>query len=138
MTTASSRGYAVECGAAPDGPQLVPAIKRVVRRTGRVPGAVTADRGYGQAAVERDLQELGVRTVAIPPQATPSPARKSIEHSHGFRRLISGRPGAKADQLPQAPLQLGPGLLDGKNGAAIWCGHGVFAHNLVKISDLAG
>ena len=22
--------------------------------------------------------------------------------------------------------------LDGRNGAAIWCGHGVFAHNLVK------
>jgi transposase, IS5 family len=74
MTTASSRGYAVECGAAPDGPQLVPAIKRVVRRTGRVPGAVTADRGYGQAAVERDLQELGVRTVAFPP-GRPHPHR---------------------------------------------------------------
>ena len=28
-------------------------------------------------------------------------------------------------------------LLDGKNGAAIWCGHGVFTHNLVKISALA-
>ena len=28
--------------------------------------------------------------------------------------------------------------LDGRKGAAIWCGHGVFAHNLVKISALAG
>ena len=28
--------------------------------------------------------------------------------------------------------------LDSTNGAAIWCGHGVFAHNLVKISALAG
>jgi len=27
-------------------------------------------------------------------------------------------------------------LLNGRNGAAIWCGHGVFAHNLVKISAL--
>jgi transposase, IS5 family len=27
--------------------------------------------------------------------------------------------------------------LDGRQGAAIWCGHGVFAHNLVKISSLA-
>ena len=27
---------------------------------------LTADRGYGLARVERDLQELGVRTVAIP------------------------------------------------------------------------
>ena len=27
--------------------------------------------------------------------------------------------------------------LDGRQGAAIWCGHGVFAHNLIKISALA-
>lgn len=28
--------------------------------------------------------------------------------------------------------------LDTRHGAAILCGHGVFAHNLVKISALAG
>jgi IS5 family transposase len=27
--------------------------------------------------------------------------------------------------------------LDGREGAAIWCGHGVFAHNLTKIAALA-
>ena len=27
--------------------------------------------------------------------------------------------------------------LDGRGGAAIWCAHGDFAHNLVKISALA-
>src|SRR6266536_4690360 len=59
--------YRAGLGAAPDGPQLAPAIERIRRRAGRVPGAVTADRGYGQPAVERDLRELGVRTVAIPP-----------------------------------------------------------------------
>src|ERR1700689_860651 len=26
-----------------------------------------------------------------------------------------------------------PPRLDGREGASIWCGHGVFAHNLVKI-----
>ena len=26
--------------------------------------------------------------------------------------------------------------MDGLAGARIWCGHGVFAHNLVKISGL--
>src|SRR5262249_57996025 len=36
--------YRVEYGAAPDGPQLPPAIERISRRVGRVPGAVTADR----------------------------------------------------------------------------------------------
>jgi IS5 family transposase len=28
-------------------------------------------------------------------------------------------------------------MLDGLTGARIWCGHGVFAHNLTKISILA-
>ena len=131
--------YAVECGAVPDGPQLVPAVKRVTRRAGRVPRAVTADRGYGQASVERDLQELGVRTVAIPRRARPSPARKTIERSRGFRKLVKWRTGCEGRI---SYLKRGYGwdrtLLDGRNGAAIWCGHGVFAHNLVKISALAG
>ena len=87
--------YAVECGAVSDGPQLVPAIKRMARRTGQVPRAVTADRGYGQASVEHDLHELGVRTVAIPRRARPSPARKTIEHSRGFRRLVKWRTGCE-------------------------------------------
>jgi IS5 family transposase len=104
-----------------------------------VPRAVTADRGYGQAAVERDLRELGVRTVAIPRQAATSPARKAVEHGRGFRRLVKWRTGCEGRI---SYLKRGYGwdrtLLDGRNGAAIWCGHGVSAHNLVKISALAG
>jgi IS5 family transposase len=131
--------YGVEYGAAPDGPQLLPAMERVTRRTGRVPRAVTADRGYGQPAVERDLHDLGVQTVAIPRQAATSQSRKSIEHGRSFRKLVKWRTGCEGRI---SYLKRGYGwdrtLLDGKNGAAIWCGHGVFAHNLVKISALAG
>jgi transposase, IS5 family len=131
-------GYSVELGAAPDGPQLVPAVKRIHRRTGRMPGAVTADRGYGQPAVERDLHDLGVRTVAIPRQAKTSATRKTIEHSRSFHRLVKWRTGSEGRI---SYLKRGYGWdrtrLDGRNGAAIWCGHGVFAHNLVKIAALA-
>jgi transposase, IS5 family len=130
--------YAVEYGAAPDGPQLLPAVQRVSRRAGRVPRAVTADRGYGQAVVERDLQELGVRTVAIPRQATTSAARKKLEHSRSFHKLVKWRTGSEGRI---SYLKRGYGWdrtrLDGKHGAAIWCGHGVFAHNLLKIGALA-
>jgi IS5 family transposase len=130
--------YAVEYGAAPDGPQLVPAVERVARRAGRVPRAVTADRGYGQASVERDLHGLGVQTVAIPRQAATSPSRKAVEHGRGFRRLVKWRTGCEGRI---SYLKRGYGWdrtrLDGRTGAAIWCGHGVFAHNLVKISALA-
>jgi transposase, IS5 family len=113
-------------------------LERVTRRAGRTPRAVTADRGYGQPAVEHDLQELGVRTVAIPRQATTSAARKTIEHSRGFHRLVKWRTGSEGRI---SYLKRGYGWdrtrLDGKKGAAIWCGHGVLAHNLVKISVLA-
>ena len=76
---------------------------------GRVPRAVTADRGYGQAAVERDLHAPGVRTVAIPRQATTSSgpqgrrARPRLPQT-GQMAYRLRRP----DQLPQTPLQLGP------------------------------
>jgi IS5 family transposase len=130
--------YSVELGAAPDGPQLVPAVKRIRRRTGRMPAAVTADRGYGQPAVERDLQELGVRTVAIPRQATTSPARKTLEHSRSFHRLVKWRTGSEG-RISYLKRSYGwdRTRLDGRQGAAIWCGHGVFTHNLVKIGALA-
>ena len=130
--------YNVEYGAAPDGPQLAPAIERVSRRTGRVPAAVTADRGYGQATYERDLQELGVRTVAIPRQGKASAARKTIEHSRSFHRLVKWRTGCEGRI---SYLKRGYGWdrtrLDGRDGATIWCGHGAFAHNLTKIGALA-
>jgi transposase, IS5 family len=130
--------YTVEYGAVPDGPQLVPAIARVARRAGCVPSTVTADRGYGQAAVERDLHTAGVRTVAIPRQATTSPARKAVEHGRGFRKLVKWRTGCEG-RISYLKHRYGwdRTRLDGRKGTAIWCGHGVFAHNLVKIGALA-
>jgi IS5 family transposase len=129
--------YAVEYGAAPDGPQLKPAIERIGHRAGHLPHAVTADRGYGQPVIERDLHTLGVRTVAIPRQATTSAARKAIEHSRGFHRLVKWRTGCEGRI---SYLKRGYGWdrtrLDGRQGATIWCGHGVFAHNLVKIAAM--
>jgi transposase, IS5 family len=130
--------YSVEYGAAPGGPQLAPAITRISRRTGSVPRAVTAGRGYGQPAVERDLHNLQVRTVAIPRQATTSAARKTLEHSRGFRKLVKWRTGCEGRI---SYLKRGHAWdrtrLDGRHGAALWCGHGVSARNLVKIAGMA-
>ena len=102
-----------------------------------MPRAATADRGYGQPAVERDLQALGVCTVAVPHQATISAARKITEHSRSFRRLVKWRTGSEG-RISYLKHTYGwdRTRLDGRHGAAIWCGHGVFAHNLVKIANL--
>jgi hypothetical protein len=45
-------------------------------RTARRPRTVTADRGYGEARVDNDLHELGVRTVVIPRKGRPGKARQ--------------------------------------------------------------
>jgi transposase, IS5 family len=129
--------HTVEAGAATDAPQLAPAVKRIRRRTGRPPRTVTADRGYGEASVERDLQNLGVRTVAIPRKAKTSRARREIEHSRGFRRLVKWRTGSEG-RISYLKRVYGwdRSRLDGQQGAAIWCGYGVFAHNLTKIGGL--
>ena len=93
--------------------------------SGACPPTVTADRGYGQAAVERDLHAAGVRTVAIPRQATTSATRKAAGHGRGFRKLVKWRTGCEGRI---GYLKRGYGWdrtrLDGRHGVAIWCGHG--------------
>jgi len=113
-------------------------VDRIRRRAGRVPRAVTADRGYGQPAFERDLQALGVCTVAISRQSTTPSARKTIEHARSFRKLVKWRTGCEGRiSYLKHTYRWDRTRLDGRHGAAIWCGHGVFAHNLVKIAALA-
>jgi IS5 family transposase len=71
------------------------AIARVTERIGRTPTAVTADRGYGYAAVEADLHEVGVRTVAIPRASKPGAKRREFEHRKAFRAKIKWRTGCE-------------------------------------------
>jgi transposase, IS5 family len=60
-------------GNPPDAPQLVPAVQRVIGVTGRPPGTVVADRGFGTAANDQALGALGVKRVGL--QRTGTPAR---------------------------------------------------------------
>ena len=128
----------VEIGNPADAPQLAPAIERITRRTGRTPRAVTADRGYGEASVERDLHELGVRHVAIPRKSKPSAARRELEHRRAFREKVKWRTGSEG-RINHIKRSYGwnRAELTSIHGARTWCGHGVFAHNLVKIGTLA-
>jgi IS5 family transposase len=127
----------VEVGNPADAPQLVPAIARITTRTGHTPRAVTADRGYGEASVERDLHELGVRAVAIPRRSKPSAARREFEHRRAFREKVKWRTGSEG-RINHIKRSYGWNRteLTGIVGARTWCGHGVFAHNLIKIGAL--
>jgi IS5 family transposase len=130
--------HTVELGNPVDAPQLAPAIARIIHRVGHSPRAVTADRGYGLASVERDLHDLGVRSVAIPRMSNPGVARREFEHRRAFRDKIKWRTGSEG-RINHLKRSYGwnRSELTGINGARTWCGHGVFAHNLVKISALA-
>lgn len=128
----------VEVGNPPDAPQLVPAITRIAERSRSTPRAVTADRGYGQASVEAELHSLGVRSVAIPRVSKPGAARREFEHRRAFREKVKWRTGSEG-RINHMKRSYGWNRteLTGINGVRTWCGHGVFAHNLVKIGTLA-
>ncbi len=99
----NASGVVVDClvhqGNPSDAGLIVPAIGRIGRRFGRVPYAVTADRGYGEAAVDAALEDLGVRTVAILRKGRPGARRRAVESSRPSAPSSSGGPGAKAASL---------------------------------------
>jgi IS5 family transposase len=129
----------VEIGNPPDAPMLEPAVERVIRRTGRPPDAVTADRGYGEDAVGEAIGALGVRDVALPTKGRPNAARRVVESKPGFQDLVRWRTGSEGRiSCLKRDFGWSRTRIDGIEGARTWCGHGVFNHNLVKIATLIG
>jgi len=127
----------VEIGNPAGGPQLEPAIRRIKQRTGRALRAVTADRGYGEAGVEDALRNLGVRHVVLPTKGKPTVARREIENRRAFKNMVRWRTGCEGRiSCAKRDFGLARTRHAGIEGARTWCGHGVFAHNLVKISGL--
>ncbi len=131
--------WSLEVGNPPDAPQLVPAIERIRCRTGKVPRAVTADRGYGEARLDAELAALGVAKVCIPRKGRPGLARRSLESSRPFKRMVRWRTGAEG-RISCVKRDFGcrRTRMDTLSGARTWTGYGIFAHNLSKIAALVG
>ena len=74
----------------------------------------------------------------IPRKGRPGKARQAEEHRRAFRRHVKWRTGCEGRI---STLKRGYGWdrtrIDTTEGARIWTGHGVLAHNLIKISALA-
>ena len=85
----------VEMGNPADAPMLAPAIERVAERAGKVPKAVTADRGYGDVVVRDALSSMGVKTVVLPTRGKPSTSQRAIEQKPPFQRLVKWRTGSE-------------------------------------------
>lgn len=128
--------HSVHIGNPSDHGLIRPAIERVTTLLG-APTLLTADRGYWNSDIEADLTKIGVTTVVIPRTGKPSQARQAIEHATPFVEAVKWRTGCEG-RISHLKRDCGwrRTRLRGHNGARVWCAHGVFAHNLIKINRL--
>jgi len=129
--------YSVHIGNPSDTGLLRPAIARVAAQFGTTPVLVTADRGYWDSTIEADLTKAGVATVVIPRTGKASVARAKIERADTFIAAVKWRTGCEG-RISHLKRDCGwrRTRMRGHNGARIWCALGVFAHNLIKLSQL--
>ena len=99
----------MQVGNPADAPQLAPAIQRVKDRAGRAPRTVTADRGYGEAAVDDALAWVFAPS-SFPAKGNPAwpdnswnDAEPSVEPSNGERDAKVGSVPSNADTAGTAP-----------------------------------
>ena len=132
-------GHQLQRGNPPDAPQLVPAVERVIAVTGRTPGTVVGDRGFGTAANDQAMEALGVKRVGLQRTGTPGKARLALERTRRFRRLRNWRVGieARISHLKRA-FGLRRTRLRRLGGARTWAGLGIFAYNLQRMTVVAG
>jgi IS5 family transposase len=88
--------HQLQQGNPPDAGQLVAAVERVMAVTGRPPGTVAGDRGFGTAANDRALAELGVARIGLQRNGTPGTARRALERTRASRRMRNWRVGIEA------------------------------------------
>ena len=114
-------------------------IGRPVARTAAVVGtaAVVTHGGYWDSTIEPDLTNARVTRVVIPRTGKPSKTRAVIEHAADFVTAVKWRTGCEGRiSHLKRDWAWHRSRLRGHNGARIWCGHGVFAHNLIKLIEL--
>ena len=97
----------VEVGNPADAPQLAPGIQRITRRTGRTPRAVTADRGYGEASVERDDGPPACATWRSRARANPVPRAATSNIGEPSARRSNGEPDPRDESTTSSEVTAG-------------------------------
>jgi IS5 family transposase len=122
-------------GNPPDAAQLLPAVQQLMAVTGRPPGTVVGDRGFGTAANDQAVEALGVKRVGLQRTGTPGKARLALERTRPFRRLRNWRVGieARISHLKRS-FGLRRTRLRRLGGARTWVGLGIFAYNLQRMT----
>jgi transposase, IS5 family len=129
--------HSVHIGNPSDHDLIRPAIERITTQFGAPPARITADRGYWDSHIEADLTSAGVTATAIPRTGKASPARAAIEHADAFVEMVKWRTGCEGRiSHLKRDWAWRRTRLRTHAGARIWCGHGVFGHNLLKLTQL--
>jgi transposase, IS5 family len=121
-----------------DAAQLVGTVTEVITVTGRPPGTVVGDRGFGTAANDAALAELGIARIGLARTGTPGKARRAWEQTRAFKRMRNWRAGieARISQLKRS-FGLRRTRLRRLDGAKTWVGLGIFAYNLQRMTVVA-
>jgi IS5 family transposase len=122
-----------------DAAQLVPAVAEVIALTGRPPGTVVGDRGFGTAENHAALAALGVQRIGVARKGTPGTARAAVERTRRFKRMRNWRVGieARISHLKRS-FGLRRTRLRRLAGAQVWVGLGIFAYNLQHMTVITG
>ena len=116
---------------------LAPAIGRIKKRTGNaLPARSPPTAATAKPASKTTSATPACATSYYQPKATerrPPP----IESRRAFRRMVRWRTGCEGRiNCVKRYFGLPRTRFNGLTGARTWCGHGVFNHNLIKISGL--
>jgi IS5 family transposase len=117
-----------------DSALLTPSIERHIQQFGHAPRVAAADAGFFSAANEAKAEELGVKWVAVPSQATKSQQRKQRQKKRWFKKAQKWRTGCEGRiSVLKRRHGMNRSRYKGTAGMRRFVGLGVIADNLINI-----
>jgi IS5 family transposase len=117
-----------------DSALLTPSIERHIQQFGHAPRMAAADAGFFSAANEAKAEELGVKWVAVPSQATKSQQRKQRQKKRWFKKAQKWRTGCEGRiSVLKRRHGMNRSRYKGTAGMRRFVGLGVIADNLINI-----
>jgi IS5 family transposase len=117
-----------------DSALLVEAVEVHQQQLGSTPRLVAADAGFYSRANDRQLKEMGVRSVSVPNRNTRSEERRLHQKKRSFKRGQRWRTGCEGRiSVLKRRHGLTRCLYHGLDGMKRWVGLGVIADNLINI-----
>jgi IS5 family transposase len=119
-----------------DSALLTPSIERHIEQFGRAPQMAAADAGFFSAANEAKAEELGVKWVAVPSQASKSEKRRKRQKMRWFKKAQKWRTGCEG-RISVLKRRHGArrSRYKGTAGMRRFVGLGVIADNLINIGQ---